>query len=137
MCRPFVAFVLLLALLALLPMSRAVAGPPQSAPGRMVLERDEVSEALLRYRRESDPHRRLALLTDLAATHDPRVAVALGQALYDPRSEVRTQAAFGILFNQSGQKVKKMLTPHQALDWAREWWAANEDDLKRLARRLP
>jgi hypothetical protein len=103
----------------------------------MVLARDEVPEALLKYRRESDPHRRLALLTDLAEIRDPRVAVAQGQALYDPRAEVRTQAAFGILFNQSGQEVKKMMTAHVAVNWAREWWAANEDDLRRRARQLP
>ncbi len=134
MYRMFAGLVLLLAVLS---PGRAVAGSPEPTSGRMVLARDAVSESLAKYRRESDPHRRLALLTDLAATRDPRVAVALGQALYDHRTEVRVQAAFGILFNQTGEKPKKMLTPNQALNWARDWWAANEDELKRRSRRLP
>jgi hypothetical protein len=100
----------------------------------MALARDKVGEALRKYRRESDLHRRLALLADLAAVRDPRVAVALGQALYDPREEIRTQAAFGILFNQSGEGVKKMMTPRAALGWARDWWGAHEADLRRAAR---
>jgi hypothetical protein len=136
MCRPLTV-VLLFPVFALLSAKDAVAGPPEGVPGQMVLARDAVSEALAKYRRESDPHRRLALLTDLAATPDPRVAVTLGQALYDHRSEVRVQAAFGILFNQTGEKPKKMLTPNQTLNWARDWWAANEDDLRRRAQRLP
>jgi hypothetical protein len=124
-------------LLALLSAKDAVARPPDGVPGKMVLARDDVSESLLKYRRESDPHRRLALLNDLAGVRDPRVAVALGQALYDPRSEVRVQAAFGIFFNQTGEVPKRMMTGKTAVNWAREWWAANEDDLRRRARRLP
>ena len=41
MCRKFAALVLLLAVLALLPTSRAVAGPPPTVSGKMVL--DEVT----------------------------------------------------------------------------------------------
>jgi hypothetical protein len=122
-------------LLSVVPLASAL--PPEGPSGEMALARDGVSEALLKYRRESDPHRRLALLTDLAEVRDPRVAVALGQALYDRRAEVRVQAAFGILFNQSGEEVKKMMTAQAALSRAREWWAANEDDLRRRARQLP
>jgi hypothetical protein len=130
-------FASLALLLAVLSPADAVAGPPDGVPGKMVLAQDAVSQALAKYRRESDPHRRLALLNDLAATRDPRVAVALGQALYDPRSEMRVQAAFGIFFNQTGEVPKKMMGGTAAVNWAREWWAANEDDLRRRARQLP
>lgn len=133
MWRPLAIVVLV----ALLTSSIAFAGPPEPTSGRMVLARDAVSEALAKYRREPDPHRRLALLNDLARVRDPRVAVALGQALYDPRSEVRVQAAFGIFFNQTGEVPRKMMTGTTAVNWARDWWAANEDDLRRRSRRLP
>jgi hypothetical protein len=123
--------------LAVPPLSAAFAGPPEGAAGKMVLARDEVSEALAKYRHESDPHRRLALLTDLAGVRDPRVAVALGQALYDPDAELRVQAAFGILHNQVEMKHKLMMRAREAENWAREWWAKNEADLRRRAAQLP
>ena len=57
-------------MLALVLPGKAVAGPPEGVSGKMVLEQDKVSEALLKYRRGSDPSRRLALLTDLARVRD-------------------------------------------------------------------
>jgi hypothetical protein len=125
----------LLALLAVAPAAPALA--PDGPSGEMALARDQVSEAIRKYRKESDPHRRLALLTDLGEVRDPRVAVMLGEALYDRRSEMRVQAAFAILFHQSGEKVKRMMPAREVLTWAQEWWANHEADARRRARRLP
>ncbi|HEX5269790.1 MAG TPA: hypothetical protein VFW33_04845 [Gemmataceae bacterium] len=65
----------LLAALALLSPGRAVAGPPEGASGRMVL--DEVADGLRKYRREEDDAKRIAWLRRLAPTRDARVAAAL------------------------------------------------------------
>jgi hypothetical protein len=138
MRRTFTVFTLpMLAVLGLLAPWKAVAGPPKGASGKMVLASDEVSELLLAYRRETDPRRCLALLTDLAETRDPRVAVALGQALYDRSDHLCFQAAFGILFHQSGEKVEKMMPAPATLAWARDWWDAHKADLRRRAAKLP
>lgn len=137
MYKTFTAFVALLAVLPLLSPGKALAGPPEGASGKMVLAQDKVSRALLNYRRESDAHRRLAMLTDLARVRDPRVAIALGKALYDPSADLRVQAAFGIFFNQTGEVPRKMMRGPEALSWARDWWDKNEPDLRRRAARLP
>jgi hypothetical protein len=78
MPRTFAAAVLL-ALLALLPSKKALAGPPEGASGRMVLRTDPIAEGLRRCRREKDRDKRLELLRKLADTQDPRVAVALAE----------------------------------------------------------
>jgi hypothetical protein len=67
----------LFAALDLLSPSRAVAGPTERVSGNMKLVSDEVAEGLRMYRMEKDPEKRLAWLQTLAATGDPRVALAL------------------------------------------------------------
>src|SRR5262249_60227214 len=66
----------LLALPAAVP--PAAAGPPESVSGRMAF--DEVADGLRKYRKETDPEKRLAWLQTLGATGDPRVALALVDA---------------------------------------------------------
>jgi hypothetical protein len=77
MRRTFAA--VLLATLALLAPVTALAGPPEGASGKMAFDR--VGAGLDRYRKEKDPAKRLGWLTRLAPTRDPRVAVALGEAM--------------------------------------------------------
>src|SRR5438309_980167 len=85
----------LLALLAVLsPGPVALAGPPEAVSGRMVL--DEVADGLRRYRNEGDVGKRMEILWRLAPTGDPRVAVALGEALSDPSPGVRLSAGHAL-----------------------------------------
>jgi hypothetical protein len=76
---------MLLAFLLLIP-GQSVAGPPEEASGKMVL--DDVAAGLRRYRREPDVRTRITLLKRLAATHDPRVGVALWESQADPSLEL-------------------------------------------------
>ncbi|HEX5271203.1 MAG TPA: hypothetical protein VFW33_11970 [Gemmataceae bacterium] len=78
MPRTFAAAVLL-ATLALLPPGKAVAGPPEGVSGKMVLRTDPIAEGLRRCHQVEDRGKRLELLEKLAATEDPRVAVALAE----------------------------------------------------------
>jgi hypothetical protein len=123
-----------LALLAVVPAAPAL--PPDGPSGEMALPRDKVSEALRKYRRESDPNRRLVRLIDISEVRDPRVTVMLGEALYDRRPEVQVQAAFAILFHHSSEKIR-MMPARETVSWARWWWADHEADTRRRARRLP
>ena len=117
---------LTLALVAL-PGTAARAGPPDEPSGKMV--RDDVAEGLLRYRKATDSERRRALLRQLAPTGDPRVAVALGEALASdgfPYPEVALLAEFFLPPAKRG-----------STDSVWDWWRDNEDDLRRRAERLP
>jgi hypothetical protein len=114
-----------LALLALPPATRA--GPPEAPSGKMV--RDDVADGLLRYRRATDPEQRRALLRQLAATGDPRVAVVLGEAL----------AANGFAYQEIVLLAEFYLPPEKrgSTDSVWDWWRANEAELRRRAERLP
>src|SRR5262249_15980430 len=97
-----------LATLALLPLAMpavlappAVAGPPGGVSGRMVYV-DEVADGLRKYRAARDDGKRAELLGKLARTRDPRVAVALGEALHDPSPDVLVRAAYGIVRYHTG-----------------------------------
>jgi hypothetical protein len=72
-----------LSLVAFMAAANAVfAGPPEGASGRMVL--DEVADGLRRSSRATDDGKRIAYLERIAPTHDPRVAIFLGEMLSDP-----------------------------------------------------
>ena len=103
------------------------AGPPEGPSGRMV--RDEVAEGLLRYRKTNDSEKRRALLRQLAPTGDPRVAVALGEALAStalPYPEITLLAEFYLPLEKRG-----------STDAVWDWWRDNEADLRRRAEQLP
>jgi hypothetical protein len=74
------------ALLSVLLPGKTVAGPPDGASGRMVL--DEVADGLRRYRQAKEMATRIAYLKRLALTRDPRVGVALWEAQGDPSLEL-------------------------------------------------
>ena len=62
-------------LLLLFTMGQAVAGPPEKASGKMVL--DEVAEGIRTFQKETDVEKRIRSLKRLAPTRDKRVAVVL------------------------------------------------------------
>jgi hypothetical protein len=102
-------------------------GPPEGTSGMMV--RDEVAEGLLRYRKTNDPEKRRALLRQLAPTGDPRVAVALGEAL----------ASAGFAYPEIALLAEFYLPPDKrgSTDAVWDWWRDNEADLRRRAEQLP
>ncbi len=110
-----------LALLTLLVPVSAIAGPPEGASTRLVL--DEVSEGLRQYRKESAPEQRLRRLEKLAATGDPRVYVALLDFDYSdvPKSE-RQQVAHEVVLVITAQP---------------QWWGVSHADMRRRASQLP
>jgi hypothetical protein len=127
----------LLALLALLTPGKAVAGPPEEASGKMVL--DEVADGLRKYRAEKDTGKRIKWLEKLAPSHDPRVAVALGEemdrALGQEDHALRWEAARLLAeFYVKGTLRFASLVDLQA---AWPWWEKNEADLRRRAAQLP
>lgn len=119
-------------LLSVVPVASAL--PPEAPSGAMVLQRDEVADGLWEYRKEKDEEKRVEWLAKLAPTPDPRVAVALGEALSDPSLEVRVRAAKGIIYHHTGWYIESSPGSKLALEWARKWWEENEADLRRRAR---
>jgi hypothetical protein len=122
----------LLLLLALAP--EIPAGPPMSPTGRTVL--DPIEDGLRQYRTARTPEARRLWLKRLARTHDPRVAVALGEALGDPSPLVARRAAIELAWEyipgpRDGRSADRRLAEVEG------WWAENEADLRRRAKGLP
>jgi hypothetical protein len=123
----------LLAALVLLPPGTALAGPPEGASGKMVL--DEVADGLRKYRNATEPQSRLRWLGKLALTRDPRVAILLHNVTNDAAETERMQIEatfllarhfiYGTRFDQNG------------VVQTRAWWIANKADLRRRAAQLP
>jgi hypothetical protein len=89
---------------------------------------DDVADRLRRYRQEQDPDTRAEWLKKLAPAHDPRVAVALGEALPDPWPAVRAAAFRGAAaYYGAGRSTAEVCA----------WWKENEADLRRRAKGLP
>jgi hypothetical protein len=145
MPRTFSGFVPpLLALLALLSRGKAVAGPPEGAPGKMVFV-DEVRDGLREYRKEKKPEKRLAWLQTLGATGDPRVALVLVDAANNHNGDDLDCEAADILWwyyaspdaaSHRGRVSPDLVTPPPGKGF-RPWWAANEASVRRRARQLP
>jgi hypothetical protein len=94
------AVAVLLAVLSLLTPGKVVAGPPEGVSGKMELVSDKVADTLRAYRAAKNDGKRWELLGKIASIKDPRIAVALGEALSDPKDNVRVLAAYTILYNQ-------------------------------------
>jgi hypothetical protein len=122
-------------LLVLIVAPPTLASPPDGPSGEMVLSRDKVCNLLMKLRREATSHGRVACINEVAEIRDPRVAVALGESLSDPDERVAMQAAFGIYFHQTGEKVK-MMPAKAVLAHVRGWWTEHETDLRRQARKV-
>ncbi len=118
--------VLLLApLSALAPAS--LAGPPEAPSGQMAL--DEVADGLRQYRKEKEKGKRLEWLRRLAPTGDPRVGVALGEAL----------EALGVRDHLARHAEVDLIEEHYHTGGGRAdaWWRENQADLRRRAKQLP
>jgi hypothetical protein len=122
---------LALQLLALIGMvSPAIAGPPEAVSGRM--EFDEVADGLRKYANEKDREKRTQWLKKLAPTKDPRVAVALIDAL---PSGSTTLVEEDLILAEYFIKGTRFHTGSGY--FADEWLRANEADLRRRAAQLP
>jgi hypothetical protein len=137
MPRILFAVPLTLGLLAGLTPGSALAGPPEGPSGRIVLAPDEIADTLRKYRVAKDEGKRRELLDKIASTRDPRVAVALGEALGDSSRDVRYLAAYGIVYDQTGWNILREPNGPLAIEWASKWWKENEADLRRRAKALP
>jgi hypothetical protein len=115
---------LLLALL--LSPGSALASSPDRISGKMV---DVVAEGLRRYRQETDPIARAMCLRQLAPLLDPRVEVALAEALRDPYPAVRYTAVIKlrILYMPPDGSVRCDEVA------AVEWWKKNGTQIRKRA----
>jgi hypothetical protein len=135
MVRPL-ALLPLLTLVALPARAPAEAGLPDAVSGRMVL--DEVTDGLRRYRLAKYPVERARWLEKLAPSRDPRVGVALGEAM--------EKAAAAEAFDDARRWATLLLTyykpdpipaPRNPFGTGYVWWHKNQSDLRRQARDLP
>ncbi len=137
--KTFAASLPPLAMLALtiLAPGHCLAGPPEGPSGRMVLAPDEVGDGLRKYWAERDEGARIWLLSKLARSRDPRVGIALGEALGDTSYlGVRAAAAYAILYHHIGWQGGRP-GAELAIESASEWWKENKADLRRRAKGLP
>jgi hypothetical protein len=122
--------------LAVLSPTSGIAGPPQKPAGAMTF--DTVADGLRQYHKETDQAKRIRLLKKFAPTGDPRVAVALGEALSDP-SEVVVAAAATAYCQEFTQLrgTARLFNPEARKEWALMWWRRSEPELRRDAVLLP
>ena len=122
----------------------SVAGPPEAASGKMVL--DEVADGLRQYGRQKDPAKRMRWLAMLAHTKDPRVALALADIanlrVADGYSEELRQFAITALAEQflspAPPAIKRPGDWSSMTQWrVGVWLLEHEDDLRRRAKQLP
>jgi hypothetical protein len=129
MPRTLIAAPALLATLTLLSPGRAVTGSPEGASGKMVL--DGVEEGLRKYRTQRNESIRARHLEKLSETLDPRVMIAMGEALTDSSQEVRRAAADIIFYRYIGAVTLTVPSPEQVEKCARQWWVKNEGEIHR------
>jgi hypothetical protein len=115
----------LLAALAVVTPTGALAGPPERPSGRMSF--DAVADGLRGYARETDDGKRIAWLEKLAPTRDPRVALLIGEY---PPDEITPSQFIGL----RRLLLRYYVPPGERLD---RWWRENEADLRRRATQLP
>ena len=134
---------LLVSLLALVLPSQAVAGPPERVSGKMVL--DEAADGLRRYRQATTPAERLAWLAKLAPTKDPRVTVALGDAMANPDRDIEERRAAALVLARhlfpspavTKADDRSRLQDAVRICTAETWWIANKAEVRRRAEQLP
>jgi hypothetical protein len=131
MPRMFAAVPLLVLALGL--PGTALAGPPEGVSGKMVL--DKVADGLRQYRQAKGLAVRKRLLKKLAPTHDPRVAVTLGEALAD--SEIDEFAAWELRSHYRTTRGSLPINKDELMTESTTWWHANGADLRRRAKQLP
>jgi hypothetical protein len=124
---------LLPSLVLLAPTSPVLAGPPEGPSGQMVL--DEVTEALLKLRREPDPEKQRAMIRRLGPVRDARVTVALMELALDDNSPLRPLGASMLAHHHIPRPYNQL--PTKVWTIARLWWDENESEVRRRAKQLP
>jgi hypothetical protein len=117
-------------------------GPKPGPPAETV---DRVAEGLRKYRKEKGPEKRLACLQTLAASGDPRVALALVDAANNHNGDDLDCEAADLLWWYYASpdaaahrgRVNRDVVPPPPGKGFRPWWKANEADVRRRAARLP
>ena len=141
MPRMFAGFVPpMLAVLALLLPSQAVAGPPERASGKMVFI-DRVTEELRRFRQEDSLEKLEQLFESLAPTRDPRVGLEFGRiiALCEVAGTNATRFQLLGLFNRyySNDPPPVGMLRNDELQRAARTWKARKAEFHRRAKQLP
>ena len=117
-------------------------GPKPGPPAETV---DRVAEGLRKYRKEKGPEKRLACLQTLAASGDPRVALALVDAANNHNGDDLDCEAADILWwhyaspeaaSRRGIANLQVLKAPRGSSF-RPWWQKNEAELRRRANELP
>ena len=136
----------LVAALALPSPGRGDAWPPEGLSEKMMMKTfDDVAEGLWKYRKENDPEKRLACLQTLAASGDPRVALALVDAANNHNGDdLDCEAADLLWWYYAGPDAafhhglvnRDVVKPPPGKGF-RPWWKVNEADVRRRAARLP
>jgi hypothetical protein len=129
------AAVRLFPVLALLSPMEVVAGPPQGVKGAMTF--DAVADGLRKYAKETDQAKRIRWLERLGPTGDPRVAVALGEVIFDDPSEPAAKSAAILLAHHFAPPTSRRMTRSQEIEAGLVWWLENRDDLRRRASQMP
>jgi hypothetical protein len=128
-----------LALVPLVMVPSATAGPPEGPSGRMEL--DEVADGLRRYRKETDAAKRARWLEKLAPTKDPRVGVALGEALGAEGTGLwygtSLQCTAADLYHRYFSATKFVYRSWEVVSIAQSQWKKEEADLRRRVSKLP
>ncbi len=137
MSRKFSALSLMLVTvgLTLSPQPLTIAGPPEKASGKMVL--DEVAEGLRRYRKESNLAKRVDWLEKFAPTRDPRVAIALNEAITGASGQLPESMWFRVAYLLDDYYLRNTKFHSEKHINLAGWWEANEADLRRRAKLLP
>jgi hypothetical protein len=118
----------------LFAVGQAIAGSPEKASGKLVL--DQVADGLRRYRMARTPEARIAWLRKLAPIRDARVAVALGEAISSDDLEV-SRRAIGLVFTHYEAELPEVSSASPISGMVFGWWKENEADLRRRAKQLP
>jgi hypothetical protein len=130
--------------LVLLTPGRTFALPSEGMAGKTVL--NDVTAGLRKYRQETDPKKRLALLQRLAATGDPRVALALVDAANNHNGDDLDCEAADLLWwyyaspeaaAHRGRVNHDFIPSPPPRKGFRPWWKASEADIRRRASQLP
>jgi len=85
------------------------------------------------YQKGKDQKKRIALLTKLAPSRDPRIAITLWEHADNRADDTRIEAI--ILLADHFVKGTRFATDKGLL--IGEWWEANEAELRRRAKQLP
>jgi hypothetical protein len=97
---------------------------------------DEISEGLLLYRLEPSSEKRYKRLARLAPVHDPRVTIALVEAMNNETKSERVMWIASLVVQYHIPPDEK-LAPAKFPTFVRLWWENNETEVRLRAKKLP